>query len=100
MRAGKRSRAGVLWRCLLVAMFLGLFVPTQVALGGRQASAKQNATAQVPSTKTVNLELVFDSSGSMAEDLGGETKIDAAKSVLNDVIDSIPERPGVNVGFR
>jgi hypothetical protein len=76
-----------------------MLVPFQLGVSGRTASARQT-TAQVPSTKTVNLELVFDSSGSMAEDLGGVTKIDAAKQVLNDVIDAIPERPGINVGFR
>ena len=38
----------------------------------------------------------------MAEETNtGETRIDAAKSVLNDVIDAIPEdRPEINVGFR
>jgi hypothetical protein len=100
MRARRRFGAGTIWRSVLVLLFLGLVSPTEVALGSRVVNAQQTTTAQAPSTKTVNLELVFDSSGSMAEDLGGETKIDAAKSVLNDVIDSIPVRSGINVGFR
>jgi hypothetical protein len=99
MRARRGNGAGAFWRILLGLLFLALLIPIQLSAGGQSVSAGQT-TAQVPSTKTVNLELVFDSSGSMAEDLGGETKIDAAKRVLNDVIDAIPERPGINVGFR
>ncbi len=50
---------------------------------------------------TINVELIFDSSGSMAQEVApGQTRIDAAKDVLNDVIDAIPEQEGVNVGFR
>lgn len=51
--------------------------------------------------KNVNVELILDSSGSMAEELeDGQTRIDAAKQVLNDVIDALPEQEGINVGFR
>lgn len=50
---------------------------------------------------TVNVQLILDLSGSMAQDVGGgETRMDAAKRVLNDVIDALPETDGVNVGFR
>lgn len=50
---------------------------------------------------TVNLELILDLSGSMARDIGGgETRMEAAKRVMNDVIDALPEQEGVNVGFR
>jgi hypothetical protein len=100
MRTKRQYQKRRIWRGLMVVMFLGLLLPGRVAIGGHVARAQQTPTAPVPSSKTVNLELVFDSSGSMAEDLGGVTKIDAAKSVLNDVIDSIPQRPGINVGFR
>ena len=49
----------------------------------------------------VNVELILDSSGSMAEELeSGQTRIDAAKDVLTEVIEQLPEREGVNVGFR
>jgi len=60
------------------------------------------AAAQEESGAQVNVELILDSSGSMADVTNtGETRIDAAKSVLNDVIDAIPEdRPEINVGFR
>jgi hypothetical protein len=49
----------------------------------------------------VNVQLILDLSGSMAQDVGGgETRMEAAKRVLNDVIDALPETEGVNVGFR
>jgi hypothetical protein len=59
------------------------------------------ATQNDQAVRTVNLELILDLSGSMARDIGGgETRIEAAKRVMNDVIDALPEREGVNVGFR
>ncbi len=61
------------------------------------APAKQDDQA----VRVVNLELILDLSGSMARDIGGgETRMQAAKRVMNDVIDALPEREGVNVGFR
>jgi Mg-chelatase subunit ChlD len=60
------------------------------------------ALAQAEAETEVNVELVMDSSGSMgAETDTGEPRIDAAKRVLNQVIDAIPlDRPELNVGFR
>ena len=54
------------------------------------------------STLTVNVELILDSSGSMAETLPGtdQSRIEAARQALAEVIDRIPERDGLNVGFR
>lgn len=50
---------------------------------------------------TVNVQLIFDSSGSMAQEVSpGVTRIQAAKDVLNEVVEAIPEREGINVGFR
>jgi dipeptidyl aminopeptidase/acylaminoacyl peptidase len=52
-------------------------------------------------TRTVNVELILDASGSMAETLpGGETRMEAAKRILREIITGLPERPGVNVGLR
>jgi Ca-activated chloride channel family protein len=52
-------------------------------------------------TNTVNVELILDASGSMGEPLSsGETRMAAAKRILREVIASLPERPGVNVGLR
>lgn len=60
----------------------------------------QEGAAQ-PTPRTVNVELVFDSSGSMAQEVSpGVTRIEAAQQVLNDVVDAIPESEGINVGFR
>jgi hypothetical protein len=52
------------------------------------------------SPSTVNVELVLDASGSMNERIGRETRMQIAKRVLTQVVDAIPERPGINVGFR
>jgi hypothetical protein len=92
----------------LVVMLVGL---GQFAGGGGRVRA-QDATpstlaAATPATanqvryKKVNVELILDSSGSMGETLpDGQTRIDAAKQVLNQVIDALPEQEGINVGFR
>ena len=75
------------------AGLLGLVSPRSTAA----APAKQDEQA----VRTVNLELILDLSGSMARDIGGgETRMEAAKRVMNDVIDALPEQEGVNVGFR
>lgn len=50
---------------------------------------------------TVNVEIIFDVSGSMAQELAtGESRMDAAKRVLNGVVAAIPQTPGINVGLR
>ncbi|MET0908627.1 MAG: VWA domain-containing protein [Ilumatobacteraceae bacterium] len=69
---------------------------------GLAVQVPQRALAQTEPGSQVNVELMMDSSGSMgAETDTGEPRIDAAKRVLNQVIDAIPEdRPGINVGFR
>jgi hypothetical protein len=75
------------------ACLLGAGVLTQVPA---------HAVAQTEPGTQVNVELIMDSSGSMgAATNTGEPRIDAAKRVLNQVIDAIPEdRPEINVGFR
>ena len=66
----------------------------------RPAVAAPAAQDTAP-VRTVNLELILDLSGSMARQIaGGETRMDAAQRVMNDVIDALPEQEGVNVGFR
>jgi Mg-chelatase subunit ChlD len=64
--------------------------------------APSEVRAQEEPGTQVNVELMMDSSGSMAAETDtGEPRIDAAKRVLNQVIDAIPDdRPGINVGFR
>lgn len=78
----------------LLRLLLVLVVMMMAAPGLMTARAQSG-------DKVVNVELILDSSGSMAEQLeSGQTRIDAAKEVLTDVIDQLPEREGVNVGFR
>lgn len=57
---------------------------------------------ETPPPPTVNVEIILDSSGSMANWTDtGEIRMDAAKRVLREVINSIPERgDSVNVGLR
>jgi Mg-chelatase subunit ChlD len=69
-----------------------------------RAQAQPTPTAAATpgqSAPVVNVELILDSSGSMDQDVGGgETRMEAAKRVLKDVIAAIPDRAGINVGFR
>ena len=88
---GPRSEPGGLTRRTL----LGLVLLTLVAgpFTALPAAAQEGA-------ERVNVELILDASGSMAQRIGGETRMTIAKRVLHDVIAAIPEREGVNVGFR
>ncbi len=83
-------------RAMILGMFLSL-VGASVLVRG-----EQNALAQTDPATQVNVELIMDSSGSMAAQTDdGEPRIDAAKRVLNQVIDAIPvDRAELNVGFR
>lgn len=85
-----------------VANALGLALLLSLVLSGFGIGTPNEAAAQNEAGTQVNVELILDSSGSMADVTNtGETRIDAAKRVLNDVIDAIPDdRPEVNVGFR
>lgn len=86
---------------LALVLMLGMVLP---AFGAQQATAQSTPTPTASPTTSpseVNVELILDSSGSMAEEIApGETRIEAAKSVLTDVIDTLPTTPGINVGFR
>lgn len=65
-----------------------------------QPGAAQDTATQTR-FRTVNIELILDSSGSMAQEISpGVTRIEAAKEVLRDVIEALPEQEGINVGFR
>ena len=83
-------------RAMILGMFLSL-VGASVLVRG-----EQHALAQTDPATQVNVELIMDSSGSMAAQTDdGEPRIDAAKRVLNQVIDAIPvDRAELNVGFR
>jgi von Willebrand factor type A domain-containing protein len=105
-----RPRASLGSISVLIAVLMTLVGFGQ--LTGRNVTRAQNATptplgAATPATgsqvkyKKVNVELILDSSGSMAGELdAGQTRIAAAKQVLNQVIDELPVQEGINVGFR
>ncbi len=90
--------------CLLVLGLTMVLLNPAAGFIFPQKALAQDATStpgagQPPAA--INVELIFDSSGSMAQEVApGQTRIEAAKQVLNDVIDAIPEQEGVNVGFR
>lgn len=90
-----RSSIRPLSRLLLV-----LCVLAQGGMAGLSSAGAQGETVDAP--PQVNLEIILDSSGSMANLTDtGETRMDAAKRVLTEVINSIPQRAGqINVGFR
>lgn len=89
------------WRhCQLRNLALVALLLVMVGFLGAPMAAAQNDPTQAD-TRTVNVELILDASGSMAQQVGnGESRMQAAKRVMNDVIDALPEREGVNVGFR
>lgn len=56
---------------------------------------------ELSSSGSVNVELILDVSGSMGQVIDtGETRLDAAKRVLNDVMVAVPDESGINVGLR
>lgn len=80
---------------MALALLLGL------TMLGFNVLADGGGGARAQAAKEVNVELILDASGSMAEEIApGQTRIDAAKEVLTEVIASLPEREGINVGFR
>jgi hypothetical protein len=77
-------------------MALVMVLVTNPTSAFSQDDAPEQSAASI-----VNVELIFDSSGSMAQEVSpGVTRIQAAKDVLNDVVEAIPEQEGINVGFR
>ncbi len=76
---------------LIVLALIGALVATiPIDVSAKQAT--QNQT---------NVQLILDSSGSMAEEIApGETRVEAAQGALHDVIDILPTAPGINVGLR
>ncbi len=90
------------------------FMPaTPTATGADTLAATSEASAAPTDTTIVfrpaegeaariitNIQLVFDSSGSMAQRIGNETKIQAAQRAIERIIDVLPDSPDLNVGFR
>jgi hypothetical protein len=86
------------WIAYLVSslILIGMLLPVPT---GKAAVTQDEVNAASP--QAVNLELILDVSGSMAQVIEtGETRMEAAKRVLREVIGSIPDREGINVGLR
>jgi hypothetical protein len=87
----------VLHGALILTLGCGLALPASAQEGDAEADSLD------ASTLTVNVELILDASGSMAETIPGtenQSRMDAAQAAMQDVIERIPERDGLNVGFR
>jgi von Willebrand factor type A domain len=84
----------------LIVVLLAVIISSQFSSRGSFGSTASAQDAS-PSPNTSNVEFVIDSSGSMDEEIEpGTTRMAAAKDVMTEVIDSLPEQPGVNVGLR
>lgn len=110
---GRRPRRDGLhaspWLAVSLSLCFGLAWAVTVATvvppvdGAAQEATREAADPLAASTLTVNVELILDASGSMAETIPGtesQSRMDAAKLALLEVIDQIPERDGLNVGLR
>ena len=88
-------------QCALVGLVgVGLALPVHTVTAQTELEPNDPLDA---SFQTVNVELILDASGSMIETLPGaqeQTRMDAAREAMRDVIARIPEREGLNVGFR
>lgn len=80
----------------LAALALAASVPVVAAAGMPAVTAQTTPSEGVE--ESARMELVLDSSGSMAEDAQGGTRIDIAKESLHTVIDSLPD--AAQVGLR
>ena len=87
---------------LLMVLAGSSFALASSASAAQQGSPSPSPSSAAAPASAVNSELILDSSGSMAEATSdGEPRIDAAKRVLSNVIDVIPNDTGrINVGFR
>ncbi len=100
-KATPRQTIGTRWVGPLLALLM-LFSLAGVGIQRLTPVAAAQDDSGQPAGQEVNVELMLDSSGSMAQEIQtGVTRIDAAKTVLTEVIAAVPEdRPGLNVGFR
>jgi Mg-chelatase subunit ChlD len=62
------------------------------------ARPKPASLGEIELKQQVNVELILDASGSMAQSAGAATKLDTAKGVLSEFLTTLPER--ANVALR
>jgi hypothetical protein len=68
---------------------------------GAIAAQDDEESADNADSQIVNVEIILDASGSMAEEIEpGVTRIDAAKTVLRSIIGKLPQSDNVNIGVR
>lgn len=87
---------------IISPLALPLVVANQPA-AAQEADDERSGDALAASTLTVNVELILDVSGSMAENVPGtetQSRMEAAQAAMREVIAGIPDREGLNVGFR
>jgi hypothetical protein len=97
----RRLRERICRTALILIMGLGLALPVLPTAAQEETDPGDDPLAAT--TLTVNVELILDASGSMAEPIPGtedQSRMEAAKAAMQDVIAQIPERDGLNVGFR
>ncbi|MGD9715109.1 MAG: hypothetical protein AB7V46_24080 [Thermomicrobiales bacterium] len=88
------------FRRILAVVILFSLGSTLLTLQSVSAQDDSQVTDE-PASETINLELILDASGSMAEEIEpGVTRIDAAREVLQSIIAQLPQREGVNIGVR
>lgn len=75
---------------------------TPISEGGTQPSeSTETVSESTPLTQTLNLEFIFDASGSMSELIESEQKIIAARRTIDSLVQSLPtDDVNLNVGFR
>ena len=84
-------------RSLLRAAIVGILIAATHGFAAPGTAAPIRMDDEI-ATEYGRMMLVLDSSGSMAEKVGGTTKIEAAKHALDRVIDDLPEQ--AHVGLR
>ena len=90
------NQTGASFRCLLFLTFLALpFVPGIQNQGA--LSAQTVTTGRAPTSRIL---FIFDASNSMAGQWDGERKIDLAREILFEMIDTLEQKENVEMALR
>jgi len=74
--------------------------PVPEASSTQTSTVIATSTAALPPQSTTQIELILDDSGSMADLIGGKTKIDVAKESMNKIIDDLNTKDLLQVALR